>query len=223
MSMEMETREALRVVPVTLDQAGRFIEVFHRHHRRLKAHKFSVGVARESDGLLVGVAIIGRPVARPLDDGQTLEVSRTCTDGTANANSMLYGAAWRTAKGMGYTRLITYTQEGESGASLRGAGWTMLDVRRPRGGWNTPSRERDDKHQTKIPRMLWGVGDTRRFSDPGTCNETPPVVVPHGNETRCEAPGCGTVLEQPSTGRRRRFCSGRCRVRAHRKQKAPAA
>lgn len=202
------------MVPVSLDQAGRFIEAFHRHHRRMKAHKFSVGVARESDGLLVGVAIIGRPVARAFDDGRTLEVSRSCTDGTANANSMLYGAAWRTARGMGYTRLITYTQAGESGASLRGAGWTMLGVRRPRSGWNMPGRERDDKHQTDIPRMLWGIGDTRRFTEPGTCNETVGI----GNETRCGAPGCGTVIEQPSTGRRRRYCSGKCRVRAHRSQ-----
>lgn len=206
----------LRVVPVTLGQAGRFIEVFHRHHRRLRGHKFSVGVARETDGVLVGVAVVGRPVARAYDDGHTLEVSRTCTDGTPNANSALYGAAWRAAKGMGYSTLITYCQEGESGASLRGAGWVLLGVRKPRGGWDMPNRSRVDQHRTGIPRTLWGVGDTARFTDPDGRNETLPRVVVIGNESRCEAPGCGAVIEQPVTGRRRRFCSGTCRVRSHR-------
>lgn len=214
--MEADGREGLRVVPVSLAQAARFVEVFHRHHRRLKAHKFSVGVARESDGHLVGVAIVGRPVSRTLDDGATLEVSRTCTDGTPNANSALYGATWRAAKAMGYSTLITYCQQGESGASLRGAGWWLLDVRRPRGGWDMPNRSRDDHHQTGIPRTLWGIGDTGRLTDPDGCNESPPAVVVIGNETRCAAPGCGVLIEQPATGRRRRFCSGTCRVRAHR-------
>ena len=36
---------------------------------------------------LCGVAICGRPVARYLDDGLTLEILRCCTDGTYNACS----------------------------------------------------------------------------------------------------------------------------------------
>ena len=71
--------------------------------------------------------------------------------------------------------------------------------------------------------MLWGIGDTRRFTDPEACNETSPTVVVIGNETQCEAPGCGTEIEQPETGRRRRFCSGKCRVRLHRSQKVSVA
>jgi hypothetical protein len=85
----------------------------------------------------------------------TLEVNRTATDGTPNANSLLYGAAWRATKAMGYRRLITYTQAGESGASLRAAGWKIVAELPPRRGWATPSRPRDDKGVDGVPRMLW--------------------------------------------------------------------
>ena len=88
-----------------------------------------------------GVAIVGRPVARNLDDGWVLEVNRCCTDGTRNACSMLYQAAWRVAKAMGYRKLITYTLPKEGGASLRGAGWKCLGERGG-GNWNVPSRPR---------------------------------------------------------------------------------
>jgi hypothetical protein len=106
----------LRIVPVTFRQACAFIAEHHRHHRPPRGMKFAVGVAR--DGRLVGVATIGRPVARVLDDQRTVEVTRTCTLGDPGANSMLYGAAWRAARALGYHRMITYTQHGESGASL---------------------------------------------------------------------------------------------------------
>ncbi|MEV5878084.1 XF1762 family protein [Streptomyces sp. NPDC052101] len=101
------------------------------------------------------MAIVGRPVARHLDDGTTLEVTRTASDGTPNANSLLYGAAWRAAKALGYRRLVTYTQEGESGASLRGAGWRLIANRPPRAGWHTPSRPRTDHGTDRIARFLW--------------------------------------------------------------------
>jgi len=104
--------------------------------------------------VLVGVAIVGRPVARAYDDGMTLEVNRSVTDGTPNANSMLYGAAWRAAKALGYHRLITYTQEGESGSSLRAAGWRVIGQRPPRRGWDTPSRRRG-VGVDGIARTLW--------------------------------------------------------------------
>jgi hypothetical protein len=144
----------LHLVPVTLKDANEFVLMWHRHHNPKVGHKFSIGVAN-SDGILVGVAIVGRPVARYSDDGLTLEVNRTATDGTKNANSMLYGAAWRAAKAMGYQRLITYTQDGESGASLRGAGWLPIAVREPRGGWSTPSRPATTRHPIGIQRTLW--------------------------------------------------------------------
>lgn len=143
----------LRVVPVSFADAAAFVDHHHRHHRRPAGHKFSIGVA---DGeQLVGVAMVGRPVARHYDDGLTLEVNRTATDGTANANSMLYGAAWRAAKALGYGRLITYTQAGESGGSLRAAGWRVLAERPARSGWWTPSRPREDRGTDATPRTLW--------------------------------------------------------------------
>lgn len=144
---------SLHLVPITFADACGFVEMWHRHHVPPRGHKFSVGVA--DGGLLRGVAIVGRPVARGFDDGLTLEVTRTATDGTKNANSMLYAAAWQAAKGMGYRRLVTYTQEGESGASLRGAGFRVVAERRPRPGWNVPSRPRELNGTEGIARTLW--------------------------------------------------------------------
>lgn len=144
---------SLRIVPVTFKDACQFVDAHHRHHQRPVGHKFSVGVAR--DQILVGVAMVGRPVARHFDDGLTLEVNRTATDGTPNANSMLYGAAWRATKALGYGRLVTYTQAGESGASLRAAGWSVVAELKERKGWTTPSRPRDDRGTDDIPRTLW--------------------------------------------------------------------
>lgn len=144
----------LRLVPVDLATAQGFIADHHRHHRPPVGHKFSIGVADERD-VLVGVAVVGRPVARCYDDGMTLEVNRTATDGTKNANSMLYGAAWRATQALGYRRLITYTQAGESGSSLRAAGWRVIGERPARRGWTTPSRAREDRGVDGIPRMLW--------------------------------------------------------------------
>lgn len=145
--------EQLHLVPVSLADARGFVAMWHRHHGPPVGHKFSVGVARGD--VLVGVAIVGRPVARHLDDGLTLEVTRTATDGTAHANSMLYGAAWRAARALGYGRLVTYTQAGESGVSLRAAGWRVLAERPARRGWSCPSRPREARGNEGIPRTLW--------------------------------------------------------------------
>lgn len=99
--------------------------------------------------------MVGRPVARHLNDGLTLEVNRTATDGTQNANSMLYGAAWRAARALGYRKLVTYTMADEPGSSLRAAGWRVVGERPARTGWATPSRPRIDKGVDRIPRTLW--------------------------------------------------------------------
>lgn len=146
--------DVLHTVPVSFEDACAFVAVWHRHHRPPVGHKFSLGVATE-DSILRGVAIVGRPVARHLADGRTLEVTRTATDGTPNVNSKLYGEAWNAAKAMGYTRLVTYTQAGESGASLRGAGFRVIAERPARGGWNTPSRPRLLLGTENIQRTLW--------------------------------------------------------------------
>ncbi len=144
----------LHIVPVAFADASEFVRAHHRHHQPPAGHKFSIGVATD-DGVLRGVAMVGRPVARHFDDGLTLEVNRTATDGTPNANSALYGAAWRAARALGFQRLVTYTQLGESGASLRGAGWRVVAERRKRQGWDRPSRPRVPRGTEAIPRTLW--------------------------------------------------------------------
>lgn len=128
---------------MTLAEANAFVAAHHRHHHPVPGAKFCVGVATDTE--IVGVAIVGRPVARHLDDGMTLEVNRTCTDGTKNANSMLYGACRRAAFALGYLRLVSYTLASETGASLRGAGWRLIGEAGG-GRWSCPSRPRVDLH-----------------------------------------------------------------------------
>lgn len=142
----------LTIVPVSLAEANEFVESHHRHHGKVVGHKFSIGVTDESDELR-GVVIVGRPVARARDDGETLEVTRLATDGCPNACSALYSAAWRAARAMGYSRLGTYTLASEPGTSLKAAGWEV--VHRVKGrSWDTPSRRRRDKHPT-VDKLLW--------------------------------------------------------------------
>jgi hypothetical protein len=131
----------LRIVPIEFKEACAFVALHHRHHKPPQGHKFSIGLA---DGeIVVGVAIVGRPVSRHLDDGWTLEVTRLCSDGTKNAPSKLYGACWRVVREMGYRRIITYILDTEKGISLDAAGWRCMGQA---GGlsWNTPSRPRVD-------------------------------------------------------------------------------
>jgi hypothetical protein len=126
--------------PVGLDAARRFVGDVHRHNLPPKFGLFAVGA--EVDERLVGVAIVGRPVARMLDDGWTCEVVRLATDGTPNACSMLYGAASRAAKALGYRRIYTYTLQSEPGSSLKASGWTLDAELGARKSWDTPSRPR---------------------------------------------------------------------------------
>lgn len=137
---------SLRIVPISFAEANAFVARHHRHHKPVAGTKFCVAVA--IGGEIAGVALIGRPVARALDDGWTLEVNRCCTDGTKNACSMLYAAAWRAARALGYQKLITYTLPEEGGASLRAAGWHVV-AQTDGGSWNCPSRPRVDTHPTQ--------------------------------------------------------------------------
>ena len=128
-------------VPISLKEANAFVEAYHRHHHKVVGHKFSIAA---SDGeKIVGVAIIGRPVSRILDDGKTLEVTRLCTDGTYNACSFLYSRAARIAKEMGYHKIITYILEFEPGTSLKASGWHLEKDDAGGEEWNTPSRPRE--------------------------------------------------------------------------------
>ena len=143
----------LSLRPVSLKFAQEFVREHHRHNKPPVGHKFSVGLFEGKH--CVGVAVAGRPVARMLDDGMTLEVTRTCTDGTRNANSMLYGAIVRAATALGYRKCVTYTQHDESGASLRGAGWTPVTQLAARAGWDAPSRSRADIGSGGVARIRW--------------------------------------------------------------------
>lgn len=141
----------MRIVPINLGEACEFVRRFHRHHPAPQGGLFAIAVAEEEE--IVGVAIVGRPVARNNQDGLTAEITRTCTDGTKNVNSMLYGACWRAARALGYRKLITYTLTTESGISLRAAGMKLIGESKG-GSWNCPSRPRIDKHPTQA-KLRW--------------------------------------------------------------------
>lgn len=143
---------ALTIVPCELDEANAFVAEHHRHHKPVLRDRFRMAVADEA-GVVRGVALVGRPVARNRQDGWTVEVLRCCTDGTPNACSALYAACWRAAKALGYRRLGTYILASESGASLKAAGWVLIGEAGG-GSWNCRSRPRVDTHPLE-PKLLW--------------------------------------------------------------------
>ncbi|WP_350224256.1 XF1762 family protein [Novosphingobium sp. fls2-241-R2A-195] len=144
----------LIIVPVTMKDANAFVTEHHRHHPGVRGCKFCIGVADET-GRLRGVAVVGRPVARSLDDGFTAEVTRMCTDGARNACSMLYRAAWRASAAMGHKRMVTYTLATELGISLRAAGLRRRESVRGRS-WDCPSRPRSDRHPVEA-KWRWEI------------------------------------------------------------------
>lgn len=146
----------MRLAPISIREANRYVLHHHRHHRPPQGALFAI--AAEHDGQLVGVAIVGRPVGRGLQDGRTVEITRVATDGTRNACSFLYGRARRAAAALGYERVVTYTRQDESGASPRGAGFeqtALLDAR----SWGDEYRIDGGRHDqsTPAPRVRWEV------------------------------------------------------------------
>jgi|TARA_R110000824_G_scaffold60696_6_gene162065 hypothetical protein len=139
------------LVAVPLDEANHAVEQWHRHHKPVVGHKFSMGAA--VDGEIVGVVIVGRPLSRMLDNGATLEVLRVATNGHRNACSWLLGRSWRAVQALGYKRLVTYTLPEEGGASLRGAGWRCVG-QSGGGSWSREGRPRIDKHPTQM-KLRW--------------------------------------------------------------------
>ena len=132
---------SLTVKPISLKDANDYIIENHRHHDKVSGHKFSISVW---DGeRLCGVAVVGQPVARMINDGMTLEVTRLCTDGTKNACSILYARCARIAKDMGYKKIITYILKSEHGSSLLASGWTCENDNCGGGSWDRPSRPRE--------------------------------------------------------------------------------
>ncbi|WP_433431990.1 XF1762 family protein [Nonomuraea sp. CA-141351] len=146
----------LTITPVAIQTAKAFVAWTHRHLGPPVGAKFAVGVKTTSD-TLVGVVIVGRPVARNLNDGHTAEITRLATDGTPNACSALLAAAWRASKAMGYRRLIAYTRADESGTSLRAAGFRPVAELSPRPGCDTLSRPRTSKDADNIAGIQWEI------------------------------------------------------------------
>lgn len=145
----------LRVSKCELREANAFVEMFHRHNGRVTQHRFSCCVEDEGGGCH-GVGTAGNPVSRMLMQTEpgTIEILRVCTRGTRNACTMLYGSLRRAAHAIGWRRVITYTLEKESGASLRAAGFTLVG---PAGGGSWESREatedrreRQERHRPEV-------------------------------------------------------------------------
>lgn len=149
-----------------LAEANAYVAMHHRHSRPVLSARFSIGI---TDGEAIrGVAICGRPVARSLQDGWTLEVNRLATDGATNGCSMLYGACWRAAVALGYNRLVTYTLDVEGGASLRASGWTRVAELPARAGWDADSRPRDNDLYLSSDRVRWEKGKPTPDGPPPT-------------------------------------------------------
>ncbi len=142
----------MQAVPIHIKEANAFIAKYHRHSLPTVGGKFAVGAMRH--GQLVGVAVAGRPVARPLDDGRTIEVLRVCTDGTPNCCSFLYARVAKIARLFGYTRVITYTLEEEGGASLRAVGGRVVGRVGARE-WSAPNRPRRSQAVYRKKKLRW--------------------------------------------------------------------
>ena len=148
------------IIPVTIRAANDFVEKYHRHNKKVQGARFAVGCISNNE--LVAVGIVGRPVARKLDNGLTAEITRLCAMPGApkNACSFLYGRCWRIWQQMGGKRMITYTFKKEDGGSIRATGWRMIGATRGFGdhlkGWQTrPNREKQDN--VKEPKYRWEI------------------------------------------------------------------
>ena len=155
-----KTTGKLVVIPLELREANAFIELKHRHHKKVQGHRFSIGVIDE-DKELRGCAVLGRPTSG-LDPKKILEVTRLCSDGTPNVCSMLYSAAARAAKALGYERIQTYIYENENGSSLKASGYAFERKAHPSGRHRKRSdgTKRDLTH-VDIPKTLW-IKDLKR-------------------------------------------------------------
>jgi len=138
---------------VELREANRFIELFHRHNKPVTRAKFQIGMT--CDGELIGIGIAGRPVARHLDDGKTLEVLRTCIkEGHPNACSKMYARLKRIGLLLGFERVITYTLQREAQSSLKAIGAKIAAEVKPQE-WNRPNRHRTSQKVYTEPKWRW--------------------------------------------------------------------
>lgn len=146
----------LIVFPATLKEANVYITEYHRHHKPVQGHRFSVGV-RTGDGIIHGMCVVGRPVARGLDYTTNAEVTRLVTDGTKNACSILYAASARACTAMGFLRIQTYILEEELGTSLKASGWSF-DTMTAGGDWASSkvyAEQGRRQDQPQGPKQRW--------------------------------------------------------------------
>jgi hypothetical protein len=144
----------LEVCPITITEANGFVEEHHRHSKKTQGGRFAIGAIFNNQ--LVAVAIVARLVARRADDRYTAEIRRLCAcpEAPKNACSFLYARCWRIWQQMGGTRMITFTLQSESGASLRGAGWKITGINKAQT-WDVPSRSRDTQDVYFQDKFRW--------------------------------------------------------------------
>ena len=151
---------SLEIIPITIRAANEFVEMYHRHNKKVQGARFAVGCISNNE--LVAVGIVGRPVARKLDNGLTAEITRLCAKPEApkNACSFLYGRCWRIWQQMGGKRMITYTFRKEAGGSIRATGWRMIGATKGFGdhlkGWQTRAN-REKQENVKEPKFRWEI------------------------------------------------------------------
>lgn len=143
----------MKIVPITFRKASEFVNEHHRHNKASCGHKFSIGL--EQDNKLIGIATAGRPVARALDNGRNIEITRVCVlEGHKNACSMLYGRMKRICQLMGFEKIFTYTLKTESGSSLKAIGARIVGEVIPKS-WNTKNRKRKEQEIYKQEKFRW--------------------------------------------------------------------
>lgn len=143
----------METIPITIRDANVFVTNFHRHNKKVTGAKFAIGLTEDCE--LIGVAIAGRPVARLLDNGKTIEILRVCVkEGYKNANSKLYGRVKRICQLMGYEKIITYTLQKESNASLKAIRAKPVSEVKP-GDWDRLNRRRKGQEIYSEEKIRW--------------------------------------------------------------------
>jgi hypothetical protein len=149
----------MKAIPLELKEATKFVKENHRHNEPVYRDKFRCGCV-DDNGILRGVVQVGRPNARALQDGKTVEIVRNCSDGYENACSFLYARALRAAKALGYEKAVTYILETEDGASVKASGFTFEAVVKGGRTWDCPSRPRKTIMPT-CDKQRWGKDLTK--------------------------------------------------------------
>ena len=150
---KMTNAEHYTFIPLELKEANQFVDTYHRHNKHTQGHRFSIGL--QKNGELIGVAIIGRPVARMLQQKGTLEILRVCVkEGNKNANSIIYSRVRKIAQLLGYKKIITYTLKTESQSSLKAIGAQVVAETQPQS-WDRKNRHREEQEIYKQPKLRW--------------------------------------------------------------------